>query len=65
MESHVQNQRSFILPGFLMSNVMSLAPKIDEIRHTVTKEEVESACFNESWLKDSIHDNSLTLLILI
>lgn len=44
------------MPGLLLSNVMSLAPKVDEIRYVVNKEKIEIACFTESWLNDSIHD---------
>lgn len=61
LEPRVHNKRSPTLPGFLLSNVMSLTPKIDEIRHSVTKEKVDFACFTESWLKDSIPDNVINI----
>ena len=42
------------VPGIVLSNVMSLAPKIDEIRPLVLNAAVDIAAFTETWLKDSI-----------
>ena len=44
-----------------LSNVMSLAPKIDEIRHVVQYANVDCVCMTESWLRSHIHDNVVAL----
>ena len=44
----------------LLSNTMSLAPKIDEIRTCCILElKPDVACFTETWLHDSINDNHI------
>ena len=43
--------------SFLLSNVMSLAPKIDEVREVVQQENYDLVCLVETWLQDHIHDN--------
>ena len=40
---------------------MSLAPKIDEIRHCVLEANVDFACFTETWLSDSVGDNAIQI----
>lgn len=52
---------STYVPSFLVSNVMSLAPKIDELRHVVQNANLDCICITESWLRSSIHDNVVTL----
>ena len=42
------------VPSFFLSNVMSLAPKIDEVRHVVYKANFDFICITESWLKPHI-----------
>ena len=41
----------------MLSNTMSLAPKIDEIRHFVLQTNVDLASFIETCLSDLVHDN--------
>ena len=41
---------------------MSLAPKIDEIRHSVLQINVDLARFTETWLSDLVHDNVIQIL---
>ena len=43
----------------LLSNTMSLALKIDEIRCCVLDWKPDVACFTETWLHDSINDNHI------
>ena len=40
---------------------MSLAPKIDEIRHVVQYANLDCVCISESWLRSHIHDNVVAL----
>ena len=49
------------VPSFLVSNVMSLAPKIDELRHVLQNANLDCVCITESWLRSHIHDNVVAL----
>ena len=49
------------VPSFLVSNVMSLAPKIDELRHVTQHANLDCICITESWLRSHIHDNVVAL----
>ena len=49
------------VPSFLVSNVMSLAPKIDELRHVLQNANLDCVCITESWLRTHIHDNVVAL----
>lgn len=40
---------------------MSLAPKIDEVRHSVSQSKVDLANFTETWLSDSVGDNVIQI----
>ena len=40
---------------------MSLAPKIDEIRHVVQYANLDCVCITESWLRSHIHNNVVAL----
>jgi hypothetical protein len=45
------------LPAFLLSNVMSLAPKIDEVRDVIYRGNYDFVSFVETWQQGHIHDN--------
>ena len=45
------------VPSLLLSNVMSLAPKIDEVRNVSNTNNLDIICIVESWLQNHIHDN--------
>ena len=45
------------VPSLLLSNVMSLAPKIDEVRSVAAEVNLDIICIVESWLQSHIHDN--------
>ena len=49
------------VPSLMLSNKMSLAPKIDEVRHSVLQTDVDLACFTETWLTDFVHDNVIQI----
>ena len=44
------------VPSLFVSNVMSLAPKVDELRHVAKYANLDLVCITESWLKSHIHD---------
>ena len=50
-------KRTHFVPFILLSNTMSLTPKIDEIAVSLTTNEIDIAFFSETWLKDSIPDD--------
>jgi hypothetical protein len=45
------------VPSFLLSNVMSLSPKIDEVREVIRCGNYEFVSLVETWLQSHIHDN--------
>ena len=49
------------VPSFLLSNVMSLVPKIDEVVEVIQCTHYDFICFVETWLQPHIHDNVVTL----
>ena len=58
----IKTQESFkasnlFVPSVLLSNVMSLSPKIDELREVAKQIEVDLICITETWLQSHIHDN--------
>ena len=48
--------RRMYVPSLFVSNVMSLPPKGDELRHAVMYATLDLVCITESWLKRHIHD---------
>ena len=49
------------VPALLLSNTMSLAPKIDQIAYTIKQKNLDLALFTETWLKESIPDQSINI----
>jgi hypothetical protein len=49
------------VPRILLSNTMSLAPKIDEVRHYTTYANLDLICLTETWLQERIHDNVVSI----
>ena len=58
--THNDNNRMFV-PSFILSNVMSLSPKIEEIRLVVNKIAPEIAVFAETWLRQAIPDSIVNI----
>ena len=52
---------SAFVPSLYLSNVMSLAPKIDEIRLHTSEAKVDLICITETWLKNHIHDTIIAV----
>jgi hypothetical protein len=62
MESTIASaQENVFVPSVLLSNVMSLAPKIDEIQHCVVHANFGLVCLTETWLKDCIQDEVVSI----
>ena len=55
------NGRSFFVPSLLLSNTMSLAPKIDEITYTISSFNPDIAFFTETWLNQSVPDDQINI----
>lgn len=49
------------MPSVLLSNVMSLTPKIDEVRIVLNDLNIDLGCIVESWLQEHIHDNIVAI----
>ena len=56
-QQNQQGARKVYVPSVLLSNVMSLAPKVDEVSDVITNANLDIACITETWLGDHIHDN--------
>ena len=52
-----QSIRDHFVPKILLTNVMSLAPKIVEVSEFILRNDVDLACITETWLKDRITDS--------
>ena len=48
-------------PSFLLSSVMSLSPKIDEVREVIRYGNYEFVSLVETWLQSHIHDNVINI----
>ena len=54
IESNNNNQRKQNVPKIMVTNVMSLAPKIAEVAEFALRKDVDLACITETWLKERI-----------
>ena len=54
-------ERPFFVPSLLLSNTMSLAPKIDEIAHTISTLNPDIAFFTETWLNEAVPDDPISI----
>jgi hypothetical protein len=62
MESTIASApENVFVPSVLLSNVMSLAPKIYEIQHCVVHANFGLVCLTETWLKDCIQDEVVSI----
>ena len=57
----LSSSSSNFLPSILLSNPMSLKPKINEIAYAITTMDAELAFFTETWLKSSLPDESINI----
>jgi exonuclease III len=51
----------YFVPSCLLSNVMSLAPKIDEIALTITQQDIDIVFITETWLRQSIPNDPINI----
>ncbi|CAB4036452.1 Hypothetical predicted protein, partial [Paramuricea clavata] len=54
-------ERAHFVSSILLSNTMSLAPKVDEIAISLISNKIDVAFFSETWLKDSIPDDAINI----
>ena len=52
----VKNSLSGI-PKLMLTNAMSLTPKIDEVREFIIRNEIDLALITKTWLKESVSDS--------
>ena len=55
-----QGSPTVFVPSVLLSNVMSIAPKIDEIRVVLNNLNVDLGCFVKIWLQEQIPDQTVS-----
>lgn len=60
-KSRYHNQKHFV-PSILLSNIMLLVPKIDEIADTIGAVDVNIAFLTETWLSNNISDSIINIL---
>ena len=60
-ESDAQSHCSMFVPSLILCNVMSLVPKINEVRPYVINTNADVAVFTETWLKSSILDSVIDI----
>ena len=53
--------RPHFVPSIFLSNTMSLAPKIDEIAHTLTIVDADIVLFTETWLSGCVPDSPINI----
>ena len=53
--------KQYYVPSLLLSNTMSLAPKIDEVAYAIVSNDIDIAMFTETWPKDSIPDQAIAV----
>ena len=56
-----QIQRSHYVPKIMLSNVMSLLPKLTEVQEFIFRNEVGLAFFTETWLREDIADSVVNI----
>ena len=54
-------ERPFFVPSLLLSNTMLLAPKIDEIAHTISTLNPDITFFTETWLNEAVPDDPISI----
>ena len=52
---------NYFVPSVLLSNTMSLTPKIDEVAFTMKNHRCDIAAITETWLKESIPDTIVNI----
>ena len=55
------NSKRMFVPNVILTNVMSLTPKIDEIRVFSKSIDIDLFFITETWLKNTINDNQVAL----
>ena len=56
-----RNRNDQFVPSLLLTNVMSLAPKMDEIRVFLSDHDFDICCITETWLRPAIDDNVVNI----
>ena len=49
------------VPNIILTNVMSLVPKMDELEHVIRECSADIAFITESWLKNSVPDEVIEI----
>ena len=60
-ENEAGTTEKYFVPSVLISNTMSLTPKIDEVAFVMKQNHCDIAAITETWLKESIPDVSVNI----
>ena len=55
------NSRISKVPDLMLTNVMSLVPKIDEVTEFVARSKINLSLITETWLKESVPDSVINI----
>ena len=55
------NNRTSKVPDFMLANVMSLVPKIDEVTEFIVRNKIDLSLITETWLKESVPDSVINI----
>lgn len=58
--SNLASLRNFV-PVFMLSNVMSLVPKLPEVNEFIIRESVDFGVITETWLRESVPDRVVSI----
>ena len=56
-----QGARKVYILSVLLSTILSLAPKLDEVSDAITYANLDLACITETWLHDHIHNDVISI----
>ena len=59
--SKIPRQRTMYVPKLMLANVMSLVPKMDEVREFLQRNKICLAFITETWLKESIPESVVNI----
>ena len=59
--TELSRKNTYFVPSLLLSNTMSLAPKIDEISYFISSNDIDVSFFTETWLKEIVPDDTINI----
>ena len=63
--NQVTKKSSYHVPKIMVSNVMSLVPKLTEVQEFILRNQIDIAFITETWLKQTIVDDAIAQPIIM